>query len=188
MSLKRFLDITGAIIMSLLLFIPFAVISLMIKFTSQGPVFYVSDRVGRFNKIFRMYKFRTMVIDTPPVATHLLKEPEKYMTPTGYFLRKTSIDEIPQLINIIKGEMSFVGPRPALFNQDDLIRLRTEKGIHEMVPGLTGWAQINGRDDIPIPVKVEFDLYYLRNAGFMLDMRILLMTLLKVARKEGVSH
>jgi O-antigen biosynthesis protein WbqP len=160
----------------------------MIKLSSSGSVFYVSERIGKGNKVFSMYKFRTMLLDTPPLATHLLNNPGKYLTPIGYFLRKSSIDEIPQLLNILIGDMSFVGPRPALFNQDDLISLRTEKFIHELVPGLTGWAQINGRDELPIPVKVEFDCYYMKNRCFLFDMKVLFMTLLKVIKKEGVSH
>ncbi len=135
-----------------------------------------------------MPKFRTMRIDTPAVATHLLKDPDVYLTPIGPFLRKSSLDEIPQLWSVLKGDMSFVGPRPALFNQDDLIALRTAKGVHRLIPGITGWAQINGRDDLPIPVKVDFDEYYLKNQSFHLDMKILWMTFLKVVRREGVSH
>jgi O-antigen biosynthesis protein WbqP len=135
-----------------------------------------------------MPKFRTMRTDTPPVATHLMSDPERYLTPVGGFLRRSSLDELPQLFSILKGDMSFVGPRPALFNQDDLVGLRTAKGIHLLVPGLTGWAQINGRDDIPIPLKVEFDEYYLKNRSFMLDMRIILRTFIKVAKHEGVTH
>ena len=135
-----------------------------------------------------MYKFRTMKIDTPPVATHLMNNPEQYLTPVGNFLRKTSLDELPQLFNIFKGDMSFVGPRPALFNQDDLVAMRTEKGIDKLIPGLTGWAQINGRDELPIPVKVEFDEYYYKNKSFMLDMKILFMTFFKVLRTEGIEH
>jgi len=188
MSVKRIFDIFSALILLILLAIPCAIIALMIKLTSAGPVFYVSDRVGKGNRIFGMYKFRTMKTDTPAVATHLMERPEDYLTSIGDFLRKTSIDEIPQLINIIEGDMSFVGPRPALFNQDDLVGLRTEKGIHELAPGLTGWAQINGRDDLPIPVKVEFDYYYMKHRSMSFDMKILLLTLFKVARKEGVSH
>ena len=135
-----------------------------------------------------MYKFRTMRIDTPQVATHLMTDPKQYLTPIGQFLRKSSLDELPQLFNILKGDMSFVGPRPALFNQDDLVALRTEKGVDSLVPGLTGWAQINGRDELPIPVKVEFDAYYLRNRSFLLDIKILFLTFVKVVRREGVDH
>jgi O-antigen biosynthesis protein WbqP len=164
------------------------IISVMIKLTSKGPVLYFSDRVGINNTIFNMPKFRTMRINTPPVATHLLAEPRKYLTPIGPLLRKYSLDELPQLWSVLKGDMSFVGPRPALFNQGDLIRLRTEKRIHKLIPGITGWAQINGRDDLPIPIKVEYDDYYLKNQSFMLDCKILLMTVLKVLKKDGVTH
>ena len=149
---------------------------------------YWSDRVGKGNTIFKMPKFRTMKVNTPAVATHLLDDPDRFLTPIGKFLRKSSLDELPQLLSIIKGDMSFVGPRPALFNQDDLVELRTKKGIHVLTPGLTGWAQINGRDDIPIPLKVEFDEYYLKNMSFFFDFKILLMTFIKVIRKENVSH
>ena len=138
--------------------------------------------------LFKMYKFRTMKTDTPPVATHLLAQPEKYLTTIGELLRKTSLDELPQLLNILKGEMSFVGPRPALFNQEDLIQLRTNRGIHELMPGLTGWAQINGRDELPIPIKVDYDEYYKNNMSFLFDLKILLRTILKVLTKEGVTH
>ena len=149
---------------------------------------YWSDRVGKNNTIFRMPKFRTMKIDTPAVATHLLTNPDRFLTPIGKFLRKSSLDELPQLICILKGDMSFVGPRPALFNQDDLIALRTQKGVHVLTPGLTGWAQINGRDELPIPVKVEFDEYYLNHRSFAFDLYTILLTVLKVIRKEGVQH
>ena len=163
-------------------------VAILVKLTSVGLILYWSDRVGRNNLLFKMPKFRTMRIDTPAVATHLLDDPDRYLTPIGKFLRRSSLDELPQLLSIIKGDMSFVGPRPALFNQDDLIALRTEKGIHTLVPGLTGWAQINGRDELPIPVKVEYDEYYLKNRSFALDMKIILLTVLKVVRKEGVTH
>ena len=149
---------------------------------------YWSNRVGVDNKIFKMPKFRTMRIDTPAVATHLMQNPDEYLTPIGPFLRKSSLDELPQLWSVLKGDMSFVGPRPALFNQNDLIALRTEKGVHRLVPGITGWAQINGRDDIPIPKKVEYDEYYLKNRSFIFDLKILFLTLLKVSRAENVSH
>jgi len=163
-------------------------VALLVKLTSSGSALYWSDRVGRDNAIFKMPKFRTMRADTPAVATHLLNDPDRYLTPIGKFLRKSSIDELPQILSILKGDMSFVGPRPALFNQDDLIKLRTEQGVHLLTPGLTGWAQVNGRDELPIPVKVEFDAHYLRNRSFLLDMRILFMTFLKVVRSEGVRH
>lgn len=161
---------------------------LAVRLTSPGPALYWSDRVGKDNAIFKMPKFRTMRIDTPAVATHLLENPDQWLTPIGAFLRKSSLDELPQLLSILKGDMSFVGPRPALFNQDDLIALRTAAGVHRLVPGLTGWAQINGRDELPIPLKVDYDTWYLHNASMRLDLHILLSTFLKVARREGVTH
>lgn len=160
----------------------------MVRLTYKGPVLYWSDRVGVDNEIFKMPKFRTMRIDTPAVATHLLSNPDGYLTPIGPFLRKSSLDESPQLRSVLKGDMSFVGPRPALFNQDDLVALRTEKGIHRLIPGITGWAQINGRDELPIPVKVEYDVYYLEHRSFFFDLKILVLTLVKVLRREGVTH
>ena len=167
---------------------PILIISIFVKLTSKGPILYWSDRIGVNNKIFKMPKFRTMTINTPPVATHLLENPGRHVTPTGKLLRKLSLDELPQLFCILKGDMSFVGPRPALFNQDDLIKLRTDKGIHKLTPGLTGWAQINGRDELPIPIKVEYDYYYLMHKSFLLDLKILWMTFFKVVRSEGVQH
>lgn len=186
--MKRIFDFTTALIFLLLFSFLILVIALLVKLTSKGPVLYWSDRVGRGNAIFKMPKFRTMKIGTPAVATHLLDGPEHFLTPMGKLLRKSSLDELPQLLSIIRGDMSFVGPRPALFNQDDLVELRTKKGIHVLTPGLTGWAQINGRDDIPIPVKVNFDEYYLKNMSFFFDFKILLMTFIKVIRTENVSH
>jgi O-antigen biosynthesis protein WbqP len=186
--MKRIFDITCSLLALLTLSIPMMVAILLVKLTSKGPVLYWSDRVGRNNKIFRMPKFRTMRTDTPAVATHLLNDPDRYLTPIGKFLRKSSLDELPQLYSILRGDMSFVGPRPALYNQHDLIALRTEKGVHVLIPGLTGWAQINGRDELPIPVKVEFDAYYLAHHSFVLDIKILFLTLLKVLRSEGVQH
>ncbi len=168
--------------------LPMLLVALLVKLTSPGPVLYWSDRVGVGNGIFQMPKFRTMRIDTPPVATHLMKNSDAYLTPIGPFLRKSSLDELPQLWSVLKGDMSFVGPRPALFNQDDLIALRTEKGVHQLIPGITGWAQINGRDDIPIPRKVEYDEYYLNHKSFFFDLKILFLTFLKVARADNVSH
>ena len=167
---------------------PIFVIGLMVKLTSRGPALYWSDRVGIDNGIFRMPKFRTMRINTPAVATHLMKNPDAFLTPIGSFLRRFSLDELPQLYSVLKGDISFVGPRPALYNQDDLIKLRTEKGIHKLIPGITGWAQVNGRDELPIPVKVEFDEYYLKNRSFLFDLKILWMTFVKVVRREGVTH
>lgn len=186
--MKRLLDIVAALCLLVLLAAPMALVALLVKLTSRGPVLYMSDRVGRDNRIFKMAKFRTMYLDAPAVATHLLSEPAKYVTPLGSFLRTASLDELPQLFNILGGQMSFVGPRPALFNQDDLIALRTEKGIHRVIPGVTGWAQVNGRDDLPIPVKVSFDEYYLHHRSLLFDLRILLITAFKVLRREGVSH
>ncbi|MRS02977.1 sugar transferase [bacterium] len=186
--MKRIFDLFLALCMLLILLIPVLVIAALIRLTSKGPALYWSDRVGMDNKIFRMPKFRTMRIDTPAVATHLLKDPDAYLTPIGPFLRKSSLDELPQLWSVLKGDMSFVGPRPALFNQDDLVALRTAKGLHRLIPGITGWAQINGRDDLPIPVKVEFEEYYLKHHSFLFDLRILWMTLFKVLRRDGVTH
>lgn len=186
--MKRLLDVIFALLSLILLTIPMLAVSILIKLTSRGPVLYWSERVGRYNKIFKMPKFRSMRIDTPPVATHLLAEPNKHITPIGKWLRKTSLDEIPQLISVLKGDMSFVGPRPALFNQDDLVTLRTSKNIHTLIPGITGWAQINGRDELPIPVKVEHDLYYLRHRSLIFDLKILVMTLSNVIGGKGVMH
>jgi O-antigen biosynthesis protein WbqP len=186
--MKRFFDLSLSLSLALVLLFPFLAIALLVKTTSQGSALYWSDRVGVDNKIFRMPKFRTMQIDTPAVATHLLKDPDEYLTPIGSFLRKSSLDELPQLWSVLTGDMSFVGPRPALFNQDDLIALRTEKGVHRLIPGITGWAQVNGRDELPIPVKVEFDEYYLKHKSFLLDMKILWMTVIKVFKQEGVQH
>jgi O-antigen biosynthesis protein WbqP len=175
-----------------LVFIPliplFLLVALAVCLTSRGPALYWSDRVGRNNILFKMPKFRTMRINTPAVATHLLDNPTRWLTPIGVFLRKTSLDELPQLLSILKGDMSFVGPRPALFNQDDLISLRTERGVDALTPGLTGWAQVNGRDELPIPVKVDFDFWYLQHASFWLDLKIIFLTFVKVLRSEGVQH
>jgi O-antigen biosynthesis protein WbqP len=186
--MKRSFDLFLALIASILLFIPIIVVALLVKFTSVGPIIYWSDRVGRHNKIFKMPKFRTMRTDTPAVATHLLPDPKKFLTPIGSFLRKSSLDELPQLWSIVVGDMSFVGPRPALFNQDDLIAMRTEHGVDELLPGLTGWAQINGRDELPIPEKVKLDVDYLRQRSFFLDIKIIYLTFLKVVRRDGITH
>ena len=186
--MKRLFDVTLSFVMLLILAVPMLLVALLVKLTSAGPVLYWSDRVGRNNSIFRMPKFRTMRSNTPAVATHLLGDPDRWLTPIGKFLRKTSLDELPQLWSILVGDMSVVGPRPALFNQNDLIALRTEKGVHQLVPGLTGWAQINGRDELPIPIKVEFDAYYLAHHSFFFDLRIILLTFFKVLRSEGVKH
>lgn len=186
--LKRFFDLLLALIATCLLLLPIAIVAICVKLSSSGPIVYWSDRVGRYNAIFRMPKFRTMRTDTPAVATHLLSNPDQYLTPIGSFLRKTSLDELPQLWSILNGDMSFVGPRPALYNQYDLISLRTEQKVHEIPPGLTGWAQINGRDELPIPDKVSLDAYYLQHRSFWLDLQILLMTFFKVIKRDGVTH
>ncbi|WP_027458957.1 sugar transferase [Dechloromonas agitata] len=186
--MKRFFDLLLAIAAAVVLALPIALAALMVRLTSPGPALYWSDRVGRHNRIFKMPKFRSMRIGTPAVATHLLQDPKVYLTPIGSFLRKSSLDELPQLWSILVGDMSFVGPRPALFNQDDLVALRTECGVHELVPGLTGWAQINGRDELPIPEKVKLDVEYLRRQSFWFDIRILWLTFVKVIRRDGVSH
>lgn len=186
--MKRFFDCVLALLLLALFSVPMLFVALLVKLTSSGPAFYWSDRVGRQNAIFKMPKFRTMRVDTPAVATHLLTDPDQFLTPVGKFLRKSSLDELPQLLSILRGDMSIVGPRPALYNQNDLIELRTQKGIHLLAPGLTGWAQINGRDELPIPVKVDFDEYYLKNSSFALDLRIIFLTALKVVKSEGVTH
>ena len=185
---KRIFDLILAVFLIILLSIPLAVIALWIKLSSKGSAIFWTDRVGINNAIFKMAKFRTMRTDTPQVATHLMENPESYLILCGKFLRRYSLDELPQLFNVLKGDMSFVGPRPALFNQDDLVALRTEKGIHRLIPGVTGWAQINGRDELLIPVKVSFDEYYLKHCSFLFDLRIIFLTALKVIRKEGVTH
>ncbi len=186
--LKRSFDLSAAFCLILLLGIPLLATALIVKLTSEGPVLHWSKRIGIDNRVFLMPKFRTMRVDTPDVATHLLSNPQTYLTAPGPFLRKYSLDETPQLWSILKGDMSFVGPRPALYNQDDLIGLRTEKGIHRLVPGITGWAQINGRDDLPIPQKVQYEEIYLKNLSFLFDLKILYLTFLKVVRAEGVKH
>lgn len=186
--MKRLFDILLALVAGAVLILPFLLVSLAVRLTSRGPVLYWSERIGRGNRIFKMPKFRSMRVDTPAVATHLLANPQSYLTPIGSFLRKSSLDELPQLWSILVGDMSFVGPRPALFNQDDLVALRTENGVHELVPGLTGWAQINGRDEIPIPQKVALDVEYLERRSLLFDIRILWLTFVKVLRRDGVSH
>lgn len=186
--MKRAFDLTMSIVALLIFGLPMLGVAMLVRLTSAGPALYWSDRVGRHNLLFKMPKFRTMRTDTPAVATHLLEAPDRWLTPIGKFLRKSSLDELPQLISILRGDMSIVGPRPALFNQEDLIALRTQKGVHVLTPGLTGWAQINGRDELPIPRKVEFDEDYLRNRSFALDLKIIFLTILKVSRSTGVSH
>lgn len=186
--MKRILDLFLSLVLLSVLSPIMLIVALAIRITSRGPILYWSDRVGQSNAIFSMPKFRTMWMSSPAVATHLLGDPKAFLTPIGSFLRKSSLDELPQLWSIFKGDMSFVGPRPALFNQYDLIALRTEKGVHQLIPGLTGWAQINGRDEVPIPIKVELDAEYLRKRSFILDLKILWMTAVKVITKAGVSH
>jgi O-antigen biosynthesis protein WbqP len=186
--MKRLCDIISSSLLLILFAIPMALIALAVKLTSEGPVLYWSDRVGRWNRIFNMPKFRSMRTNAPQVATHLLSNPDAYLTPIGGFLRRSSLDELPQLFSVLNGDLSLVGPRPALFNQDDLIALRTKSGVHELVPGITGWAQVNGRDELPIPEKVHLDCEYLRTRSFLLDIKILFLTIMKVARREGVSH
>lgn len=186
--MKRFFDFTLAAVALIVLSPLFLLVAAAVRLTSPGPALFHTERIGRNNTRFRMLKFRSMRIDTPQVATHLMKAPSLFLTPIGGFLRKTSIDEIPQLLNVIFGEMSLVGPRPALFNQADLLAMRTEKGIHTLMPGVTGWAQVNGRDELPLPVKVQLDEYYLHNQSLFFDMEILWLTMVKVFRTEGVSH
>ncbi len=186
--MKRLFDFFLAIMVSLILLLPICLLAVLVKLTSKGAILYWSDRVGKRNVIFSMPKFRSMKVGTPAVATHLLLDPESVLTPIGNFLRKSSLDELPQLWSILKGDMSFVGPRPALFNQDDLIALRTEKGVDKVLPGLTGWAQVNGRDELPIPDKVELDAEYVRQNALMFDIYILWLTFIKVVKLDGVSH
>jgi len=185
---KRIFDLFAAVVAAIVFSIPILAVAVCVRATSSGPILYWSDRVGRNNHIFRMPKFRSMRIDTPAVATHLLADPARYLTPIGSFLRRSSLDELPQLWCILKGEMSLVGPRPALFNQQDLIALRTACGVEALLPGLTGWAQINGRDELPIPEKVKLDEDYLRHRSFAFDLRIILLTALKVLGRDGVTH
>ena len=185
---KRIGDICFCMLLFIPLLLPFLLTALMVKLTSRGPILYWSDRVGRHNRLFKMPKFRSMRVGTPAVATHLLENPGACLTPVGSFLRKSSLDELPQLWNILKGDMSFVGPRPALFNQQDLIELRTKAGVHTLMPGLTGWAQINGRDELPIPQKVALDVEYLHRRSMIFDIYIIFMTAMKVIRRDGIVH
>jgi len=187
-GVKRAFDLAGSLLLLPLLLPLMLLLAALIKLTSKGPVLYWSDRVGRNNTTFRMPKFRTMKVGTPVVATHLLSDAERHVTPVGSALRKTSLDELPQLFSVIAGQMSFVGPRPALFNQDDLVALRTERGVHHLVPGVTGWAQVNGRDELPIPVKVEYDEEYLRRRSLGFDLKVLFLTAVRALRGEGISH
>lgn len=186
--IKRGFDILLVFVTGAILAFPLLFTAILVKLTSRGPVLYWSKRVGRHNQIFSMPKFRSMRVGTPAVATHLLQDPQAWLTPIGSFLRKSSLDELPQLWSIFNGDMSFVGPRPALFNQDDLIAMRTQHGVHELLPGLTGWAQINGRDELPIPQKVALDVEYLCRRSFWFDLKILFLTAVKVLRRESVSH
>jgi O-antigen biosynthesis protein WbqP len=186
--MKRLFDLVLLVLAALVLLVPVVLVALAVRLTSKGPALYWSDRVGRNNVIFKMPKFRSMRVGTPAVATHLLADAQAHLTPIGSFLRKSSLDELPQLCCILAGDMSFVGPRPALFNQQDLIALRTDQGVHTLVPGLTGWAQVNGRDELPIPEKVKLDLAYLQRQSLWFDIRILWLTLVKVLRRDGVSH
>ena len=188
MDVKRVFDLLLAMAAAVVLAVPVFLVAVLVRLTSTGPAVYWSDRVGRHNKIFKMPKFRSMRVGTPAVATHLLADASSHLTPIGSFLRKSSLDELPQLWSILVGDMSFVGPRPALFNQQDLIALRTQHGVHELVPGLTGWAQVNGRDELPIPNKVKLDVEYLQRRSLGFDIRILWMTFVKVLRRDGVSH
>jgi O-antigen biosynthesis protein WbqP len=185
---KQIFDLFSGVILLLSLVIIMLFIAIAIRLTSKGPSLYWSDRVGKNNKIFKMPKFRSMLTDTPAVATHLLDNPDAYLSPIGGFLRSTSLDELPQLFSVLRGDMSFVGPRPALYNQDDLIALRTQKGVDRLLPGITGWAQVNGRDELLIPDKVALDVEYLHRQSFWFDIKILWMTFLKVMRRDGVSH
>ena len=186
--MKRTFDLLLSLSAALVLLVPILLVALAVRLTSKGPALYWSARVGRNNDLFQMPKFRSMRIDTPALATHLLTRPEQYLTPIGGFLRKSSLDELPQLWSIIRGDMSIVGPRPALFNQADLIAMRTQAGVHALVPGLTGWAQVNGRDELPIPEKVALDAQYMQRMSVLFDLKIIVLTALKVVRREGVTH
>jgi len=191
MLIKRLLDILLTLIAVLLLSPLVLMTYLLVKLTSTGPALFWSQRVGRNNQLFSMPKFRSMSVGTPQIATHLMNQqsnPNSFLTPIGSFIRKTSLDELPQLWSVLKGDMSIVGPRPALFNQDDLVSLRTEQGVHTLKPGITGWAQINGRDEIPIPQKVALDAYYLVHQSVLLDFKIILLTAIKVLRRDNITH
>ena len=187
-NVKRLFDLLLALCAVLILLLPVVLVAFAVRLTSKGPALYWSDRIGRDNVTFKMPKFRSMRVGTPAVATHLLADARSHLTPIGSFLRKSSLDELPQLWSILIGDMSFVGPRPALFNQHDLIALRTEQGVHTLVPGLTGWAQVNGRDELPIPEKVKLDAAYLKRQSLWFDIRILWLTFVTVLDRDGVSH
>jgi O-antigen biosynthesis protein WbqP len=186
--MKRLFDLVLGIFLAALFALPLFLVAITVRLTSRGPALYWSDRMGKNNQIFRMPKFRSMRTDTPAVATHLLDNPQSFLTPIGGFLRRSSLDELPQIWSVLVGDMSFVGPRPALYNQDDLIALRTERQVHTLVPGLTGWAQVNGRDELPIPVKVNLDVEYMQKQSFFFDIYILYLTFIKVLGRDGVSH
>jgi O-antigen biosynthesis protein WbqP len=186
--MKRIFDLLLGIVIFVMLTIPMLLISIAVHLSSKGPALYWSDRIGKNNKIFKMPKFRSMMIDTPAVATHILSNPDAYLSPIGSFLRRFSLDELPQLFSVLKGDMSFVGPRPALYNQDELISLRAQKGVDKLLPGITGWAQVNGRDDLSIPDKVALDVEYMNCQSFWFDIRILWITFIKVIKRDGVSH
>lgn len=188
MAMKRIFDLSIATLLVLFFLVPLFIVSILVLVTSKGPVLFWSKRVGKGNKIFRMPKFRSMTTNTPNVATHLLDDPDSYLSPIGGFLRRSSLDELPQLFSVIKGDMSLVGPRPALYNQTDLITLRTNNNVDKLQPGITGWAQINGRDVLSLNQKVEMDIYYLNKKSFLFDIKILWLTFLKVIKKEGISH
>jgi O-antigen biosynthesis protein WbqP len=186
--MKRVFDLVFALVLVLILFFILILIAFLLKLSSKEPILYWSDRVGKNNRIFRMPKFRTMMVKTPEIATHLMINSDQFLTPIGVFLRQTSLDELPQLLSILKGDMSFVGPRPALYNQEDLINLRSENGLDKLLPGLTGWAQVNGRDDLSIPEKVMLEVEYMHKKSFWFDLKILWLTFLKVINRKGVSH
>ena len=186
--MKRIIDILLSVGILIILLLPILLIAFLVRFTSKGKTLYWSDRVGKNGVLFRMPKFRSMQVDTPTVATHLMTNPNVFLSPIGVFLRRFSLDELPQLFSVLKGDMSFVGPRPALFNQDDLIALRAKKGVDKLLPGITGWAQVNGRDELSIPDKVALDVEYLNRQSFWFDIKILWMTFLKVIKRDGVSH
>ena len=186
--MKRLFDLVMGVILLILLVLPMLLTAIAVRLTSKGPALYWSDRIGQGNVIFKMPKFRSMRVDTPAVATHLMTDPNTFLTPIGAILRRSSLDELPQLFSVLKGDMSFIGPRPALFNQDDVIALRMEKGVDKVLPGLTGWAQVNGRDELPIPEKVALDIEYMERQSFWFDMKILWLTFLKVFGQDGITH
>ena len=186
--MKKILDILLSSILLIFLSFPMLLVALIIFISSKGPIIFWSKRVGKNGKLFRMPKFRSMIVDTPQVATHLMNNPEEFLFPFGRFLRRTSLDELPQLFSILKGDMSFVGPRPALFNQKDLIELRNKNGLSDLLPGLTGWAQVNGRDELSIPEKVSFDVEYLARKSFLFDLKIIWLTIIRVISTQDISH